>query len=63
MFILAKNENTAPYTQKFKQVDAGMTCSWTWLKLDATIELKGTPHTFPLYYFFNTVDKNGDCQV
>ena len=33
-----------------KQEDSGIKCSWSraWLKLDATIEVKGTPHTFPL---------------
>ena len=37
-----------------KQVDSGIKCSrsWAWLKLDATIEVKGTPHTFPLSHLF-----------
>jgi hypothetical protein len=34
-----------------KEVDSGIKCSWAWLTLDATIEVKGTPHTFPLSYF------------
>ena len=34
----------------FKQVDSGIkcSCSWAGLKLDATVEVKGTSHTFPL---------------
>ena len=32
-----------------KQVVSGIKCSWSWawLKLDATIVVKGTPYTFP----------------
>ena len=36
-----------------KQVDSEIKCSWSWvwLKLDATIEVKGTSHSFPLSLF------------
>ena len=36
-----------------KQVNSGIKCSWNWawFNLDAAIEVKGTPHTFPLSHF------------
>jgi hypothetical protein len=31
--------------------------NWAWLKLGATIEVKGKQNTFPLSHFFNAADK------
>ena len=60
-FIFRMREPGENEALLIKQVDSGMKCSWSWawLKLDATIEVKGTPHTFPLSHFFNTVDEKG----
>lgn len=45
-----------------KQIETGVRSKWSWLELEAAMDIKGAAHTFPLSDCFKEVDTPGHAK-